>query len=397
MKSTLLKTRNAATAVLLGSLSLATLCGALALAALPPHDSSRPPGPKPSLPKVVPQLEVCFVLDTTSSMGNLIDGAKAKIWSIANQMIASKPTPKLKIALIAYRDRGDEYITRLFDLTGDIDRVYSDLMSFQAVGGGDGPESVNEALRDAVERVGWSADKAVLKTIFLVGDAPPHMDYSNDVKYQASCQVAARKEIVINTVQCGDQTETAPIWKEIARLAEGSYVAIGQTGGMQVVATPVDTKIAELNVELGKTLMPYGDAPERAAVVAKQVVAEAAPATLAADRLAFNIATESVVQGGGDLLDDLSAGRVQLAQIKDSELPEPLRSIPPAQRAAEVEKKLEARRTLQARAGGLLKERQAYIDSAVRNKGGSFDEKVAEIIREQTARRTAPKSHADPK
>jgi len=46
-------------------------------------------------------IEVCFVLDTTGSMTGLIEGAKAKIWSIANQLIAARPTPRLKLALIA--------------------------------------------------------------------------------------------------------------------------------------------------------------------------------------------------------------------------------------------------------------------------------------------------------
>jgi len=41
------------------------------------------------------------VLDTTGSMTGLIEGAKAKIWSIANQLIAARPTPRLKLALIA--------------------------------------------------------------------------------------------------------------------------------------------------------------------------------------------------------------------------------------------------------------------------------------------------------
>src|SRR5438552_5102923 len=57
-----------------------------------------------------PRIEVCFVLDTTGSMGGLIEGAKQKIWSIANEMISAKPAPELKLGLIGYRDRGDEYV-----------------------------------------------------------------------------------------------------------------------------------------------------------------------------------------------------------------------------------------------------------------------------------------------
>ena len=34
---------------------------------------------------------------------------------------AAKPTPTVKFALIGYRDRGDEYVTRLSPLTDDLD------------------------------------------------------------------------------------------------------------------------------------------------------------------------------------------------------------------------------------------------------------------------------------
>ncbi|MGA2640709.1 MAG: VWA domain-containing protein, partial [Spirochaetia bacterium] len=64
-----------------------------------------------------PRVEVAFVLDSTGSMGGLIEGAKQKIWSIANGIIAQKPTPEVRIGLVTYRDRGDEYVTKKFDLT----------------------------------------------------------------------------------------------------------------------------------------------------------------------------------------------------------------------------------------------------------------------------------------
>src|SRR5580765_6900252 len=66
--------------------------------------------------KAKPRIEVCFVLDTTGSMTGLIEGAKQKIWSIANEMVSAKPTPELKLGLIGYRDRGDEYVVKSFQL-----------------------------------------------------------------------------------------------------------------------------------------------------------------------------------------------------------------------------------------------------------------------------------------
>src|SRR5436305_11363160 len=215
-----------------------------------------------------PRIEVCFVLDTTGSMGGLIEGAKQKIWSIANEMINTKPTPELKLGLIGYRDRGDEYVVKSFQLTDDIDSIYAHLRDFKADGGGDEPESVNEALAEAIEKMPWSQDRKVLKIIFLVGDAPPHMDYADGPKYPELCRIAAKKDLIINTVQCGSVAATTPIRKEIAKSSEGSYAAIAETGGMAVIATPMDDELAKVNKKIGETLIPYGDADLRREVAA---------------------------------------------------------------------------------------------------------------------------------
>ena len=71
-----------------------------------------------------PRVEVAFVLDTTGSMGGLIEGAKRRIWSIARHIGEGRPRPDLRIALIAYRDLGDAYVTQVHPFTSDMDEVY---------------------------------------------------------------------------------------------------------------------------------------------------------------------------------------------------------------------------------------------------------------------------------
>ncbi len=342
--------------------------------------------------KLKPKVEVCFVLDTTGSMTGLIEGAKQKIWSIANQMASAKPTPEIRIGLIGYRDRGDEYVTRAYDLTNDIDAVYGHLQSFRAGGGGDMPESVNEALQEAVQKMTWSADKKALKIIFLVGDAPPHMDYADGPKYPQVCQEAARKDLIINTVQCGNIPETAPIWKEIAQLSEGSYAAIAQSGNMALVATPMDGELAELNRKLGGTLVAYGLEPARRSIKAKQAASEAAPAAVAAERLSFNMRAGVVVQGDGELLDSLSKGDVKLESVEKDKLPPEMQKLDDKELRAEIDKKQKERAELQARIQKLGQERERYLQEeqkrlAAKGAGDSFDEKVSAAIQAQAARK----------
>src|SRR5262245_29620734 len=226
-------------------------CKVVAVAALTALLGS--PAAAPAAPPK-PQVEVVFCLDTTGSMGRLIEAAKQKIWSISNQIASGKPTPELKIGLVAYRDKGDAYITQVTDLTDDLDGIHAKLKTFQAQGGGDAPEHVNQALFDAVNQVKWSSDGKTLRIVFLVGDAPPHMDYTDDVKYQETCKKACEKGIIINTVQCGDDAECMKHWKEIALKAEGTYVRIDQEGAAApVVATPFDKRLGEINDELARS------------------------------------------------------------------------------------------------------------------------------------------------
>ena len=366
------------------------LAGICALAATKESDSNQPAQTTGKAAK--PRIEVCFVLDTTGSMGGLIEGAKQKIWSIANEMISAIPTPEIRLGLIAYRDRRDEYVLRTFDLSNDIDAIYGHLQSFRAGGGGDEPESVNEALQEAVRKMSWSEDRRVLKIIFLVGDAPPHMDYADGPKYPQICQEAAKKDLIINTVQCGSIASTTPFWKEIAQLCEGSYAAIAQSGNMAAIATPMDTELADLNRKLGKTLVAYGTEPERRAVARKQLAAESAPASVAADRLAFNARYGVAVQGDGELLGSLSSGKVKLESLKKDQLPAELQKLDQEELKAELGKKQKERAELQARIQKLTREREEYVAAerkrqVEQGKGDSFDEQVAASIRTQAARK----------
>ncbi len=170
--------------------------------------------------QAAPRVEVAFVVDTTGSMSGLIAAAKAKIWGIANQIVLGKPKPVVKMALVPYRDKGDAYVTKVFDLTDNIDQVYTDLMAFSAGGGGDTPENVNQALHDAVTKLSWSKDPKTLKIIYLVGDCPPHNEYTDVPTYDKLAKKAIESGIYVNTILCGGNAQAKAVWQDIARRAD---------------------------------------------------------------------------------------------------------------------------------------------------------------------------------
>src|SRR3954466_4460189 len=101
-------------------------------------------------PSSAHRVDVVFALDTTGSMGGMLDGAKRTVWSIATHIKQTDPNADLHVGLVAYRDLGDDYVTKDFALSGDMDAVFAELSSYVAAGGGDVPEDVDAALYDAV-------------------------------------------------------------------------------------------------------------------------------------------------------------------------------------------------------------------------------------------------------
>ena len=348
-----------------------------------------------------PLIEVCFVLDTTGSMSGLIQGAKDKIWSIANELIATKPAPKIKFGLIGYRDRGDMYITKVSDLTEDIDAIYTQLTAFKAEGGGDGPESVNQALHESVSQMNWSSNPDVLKVVFLVGDAPPHMDYENDIRYAEVCKAAMERRLFINTVLCGGDSETERTWREIARLAEGKFVAIPQSGGAVAIATPFDDEIARCNSNLNSTVCAYGDQEAQTRVFNKLQSNAGSGGEAIADRAQYQSLQRSsggtafsgkVVGGDDDLVELLMGGTVKTTDIDAKKLPADLAKLSPEELNRELQKRIDARKKLQTDIDALLKKRAEFVATekkrlAAEGKTDSFDENVKTIIREQAALR----------
>jgi hypothetical protein len=335
-------------------------------------------------------VQVVFVLDTTGSMTNLIEGAKRKIWSIATTILDENPDAEVQMGLVAYRDIGDEYVTKTFPLTKDIQGLYADLLSLKARGGGDWPESVNEALYLAVAKTEWDNRPFVDRIVFLVGDAPPHMDYEQDRKYQESLEIARKSGVIVNAVQAGGARDTERVWRTIAQLGHGRYLPIPQDGGkVVVIETPYDREIIELQIEINRTILPYGLAPRQGAIRSKAEAGVAAPAPVSSEMAKYiNRAGKGrdAVTGEGDLVGDIAAGRQQLSGVKEEELPEELRRLPPEGRAAAIDERSRRRAELAARMDALVKQRDVYVaKQAVLSPKpqDSFDAVVKETLRGQ--------------
>lgn len=333
-----------------------------------------------------PSVDLAFVVDTTGSMSGLLEAAKAKVWAIANEVGKGKPSPRLRMGLVAYRDRGDSYVTKTVDLSANLDTMYAELLALSAGGGGDGPEHVVQGLEDAVEKMSWSAEPKALKVVFLVGDAPPHEDYPDAPKLDAVLAKAVRRGIKVNAVQCGNWAETTMAWQRIARLGEGRYLAVPQDGGVVARATPFDDRIASLSGRLEGTRMGWGAGKDEAAAdmaLASRVRGLAA-APAAAERALFKAGAG--FGSAGDLAEAVESKTVSLDALKEGELPDELKRLSPAERKARVEKVLAERRALRAELSALQAKRARHLATDAPRKGDAFDGKLVETLKVQAAR-----------
>jgi len=353
----------------------------LALALAVTAVSSAPARVTPARP---PRVEVAFVLDTTGSMGGLIEGAKRRIWSIARRIGEGRPRPDLRIALVGYRDLGDEYVTRVHDLSGDMDEVYQNLSAFNANGGGDTPEHVSRALHDAVHRVSWSQG-AGLRVIFLVGDAPPHVDYQDGFDYHRHVAEARQRGIVVETILCGGDRQAAAVWQEIAARGRGHYAQIDGQGGMPAAVTPVDADLARLNGELAATVVAGGTAAEQAGITRKLEARKAMPAAAAAEAASYFADAGRVAEK--DLVDLPAAEqKKQVEELRRAgAAPAAVKGKTADEAVAYLQAQKERRADLQARIQTLQTQRERYLRAQPGARTDAFDEKVVQNLREQAA------------
>ena len=328
------------------------------------------------------QIDVVFAVDTTGSMGGLLDGAKRTVWSIATHIRKTDPNANLRIGLVAYKDIGDEYVTRPFSLTTDLDAVFTELTTYQASGGGDTPENVDAALDDSLHKMQWRT--GAKKLVFLVGDAPPAS--RGDVPtFDQLAREAANKGITINTIRCGTDHTTAQAFQRIASISNGEFSSIQQDGGVQQMATPYDEKMAELSRRIDSTAIIVGDSGARRRYAAKMAAAEAAAPAAMADRADYYAKKPGKGRADDDLVGGVATGTMSIDGLDEGALPEDLRGKDKAELKAEVDRRMAEREAAQQEIAKLAKQREEYLNKNTKG-GAGFDATVKTTLEKQLAK-----------
>ncbi|MBN8722896.1 MAG: VWA domain-containing protein [Acidobacteria bacterium] len=169
-----------------------------------------------------PRIDVVFTIDSTSSMSDEIQIVKENIRNIINDISQGQPAPDVRYAIVTYRDRYDEYVTKHWPFTRDVQEISHILSSIVAAGGGDKPESVNEALNVTLHKLDWDP-QARSKIVFLIGDAGPN-NYADGPRWEDELLYAQRNNISINTIACsGIWPVEAQVFNSLASSSNGQF------------------------------------------------------------------------------------------------------------------------------------------------------------------------------
>ncbi|MDB5272333.1 MAG: hypothetical protein JWO58_700 [Chitinophagaceae bacterium] len=312
------------------------------------------------------KIKLALLLDTSNSMDGLINQAKSQLWTIVNELATAKcdeAKPEVQIALYEYgNDRlpaSEGYIRLVTPLTNDLDKISQDLFALQTNGGS---EFCGQVIQTACKQLDWSTDGGDLQIIFIAGNEP---FTQGSINYQTSCSDAKRKNIVVNTIFCGDFQEGINIsWKNGADLTQGTYASIEQNSKTVFIPSPYDDKIDQLNTQLNNTYIEYGreGRQKKAEQEIQDVNAESYGNANKVNR-AVSKSTHVYKNKSWDMVDASEDKEFDVTKVTKDQLPEAMKNMTDDQKKDYVKQKTVEREKIKTEIQDLNKKRSEYIAS----------------------------------
>jgi len=311
------------------------------------------------------KIMIALLLDTSNSMDGLINQAKSQLWTIVNELSLARDSkgrnPDIYIALFEYGNTNlpssEGYIRMVTPLTSDLDQISEDLFDLTTNGG---DEFCGQVIKRSVDQLDWSNSDSDLKIIFIAGNEP---FTQGNVSYQSACSLAKKKDIVVNSIYCGDYDEgISSSWKTGALMTGGAYMSIEQNKKTVFIKTPYDQEINKLNDALNDTYVYYGK--EGYLKQQRQQDQDSRAFSLSASNKAKRAIFKSSARyknSSWDLADAYKDGKVAISEVQDDYLPEKMRGMTPEQKKEYINKKLEQRKQLQKKIQKLALKRKSFI------------------------------------
>lgn len=333
------------------------------------------------------RIEIAILLDTSGSMEGLIEQAKSQLWKIVNELATAKKGGKSSELFVSLYEYGKDdipvtegHIRMLVPLTQDLDKISEELFKLRTNGGN---EYCGMVIRDAVNGLKWSSNNDDLKMIFIAGNEP---FTQGEVDYKISCGSAIKNGIIVNTIFCGNYNEGIQTnWKDGADLADGEYMNIDHNQEIAYIKAPQDDELIKLGQQLNTTYLAYGEGGAEFKMRQEEQ-----------DKNSMSVNEEVMVQrsvtkagdqynnAGWDLIDAEKTGKVKVEDLKESELPEEMKTMTVNERKEYLAGKEKEREQIQNKINKLNEERRKYVAQKIlENQDNTLDAVLIKTIREQ--------------
>lgn len=310
-------------------------------------------------------VKIALLLDTSNSMDGLINQAKAQLWDIVNKFTHAKcandSRPNLQIALYQYGNdelpAREGYIQQVLGFSDDLDEISEKLFSLTTNGG---EEFCGEVIHTSLKQLAWGKNPDNLKMIFIAGNEPFTQGKLN---YEDAVTNAKEKDIVVNTIFCGDYEQGINTdWKKGATLTGGEYMAINHNRQVVHIDTPYDKVIIELNSKLNKTYISYGAMGQ--AKMRLQSTQDANAMQMeegVAVKRAVSKSSRFYTNKKWDLVDAAEDADFDVSEIADEEMPEELKDKSKIEIETYIAEKKTERNIIQKEIQEFNKKREAFI------------------------------------
>jgi hypothetical protein len=339
------------------------------------------------------KIRIGLILDTSNSMDGLIEQAKSQLWTIVNKLAeATCDTikPDIQIALYEYGNDGlqakEGYIRLVAPLTDDLDKISEELFKLHTNGG---QEYCGQVIQTATRQLEWSGNESDLQIIFIAGNEP--FDQGS-VNYKEACTEAKKKNIIVNTIFCGDFAEGMNTnWKNGADLAAGNYMSIDQNSKTVFIPSPFDDKITELNTKLNSTYIEYGR--EGKMKKESQLMQDRNAATYSKSNEVNRAVSKSshvYKNKSWDMVYASDEKEFDVTKVAKDQLPDTMKTMTNEQKVKYVETKKGEREKIKSEISTLNKQRETYIITEKKKTAtneSTLDKSMIEAIKKQAAQK----------
>ena len=309
------------------------------------------------------KIQLVILFDTSNSMDGLLDQAKSRIWEIVNEtseLRHSGEIPTLEIAMYDYGNDGigqTNYVRKQLDFTSDLDMVSKKLFGLRTNGGS---EYCGAVIQDALLELNWSSDSRDLKMVYIAGNEPFNQ---GPVSYKEVCKLAMDKDVVVNTIYCGDRNQgIKEFWKDGASCSKGDYFNINSNEKVVFIPTPYDDEINKLSIQVNSTYVSYGSMGVEKKALQMEQDAEAMDMAPAVASMRAKAKTSSNYNNSQwDLVDAFIADSSVLETLDAKHLPKELQGKSEEELNEYVEGKIKERKEIQDQISELSVKRDAFI------------------------------------